>query len=395
MGQLKLILPSNVSSLNVARVLRREANPQTEAKSYKPFSGATQPPLPLTAERLALIKAYAKPPPRDAEPKPMPQRSASHAQSATANKVAPATLACPSGLQKLIGILILIAILPNLTLTAIFWLDMIQTPEPRLLAMPPNASQIVVPAPVLSAPSMLKAKAGETVPLPVALEGTDAVPARSIISISGLPHGSRLSSGRPYGETEWNLKLDEIGDVQLVLPNTMGNEANLLIQLVAPNGGALAATTTMLKVTAGASKIPVYPVKTQLIQGQVWDEPNLDAMDEGERSVNPDAATVSSAELVPLPTRRPTLVASGNVTASWVKSTSFVNFRKGATSSAAVCRCGGQRHQASSCGAQARMGGGNQPCDFANRLDLRPQCRAPALSAEPKTPSSYCVRGTV
>jgi hypothetical protein len=116
----------------------------------------------------------------------------------------------------------------------------------------------------------------------------------------------------------------------------MGNEANLLIRLVAPNGGVLSATTTMLKVTAGALKIPVYPVKTQLIQGQVWDEPNLDAMDEGERSVNPDAATVSSAEIVPLPTRRPPLVPSGNVTASWVKSASFANLRKGATSSAAV-----------------------------------------------------------
>jgi Bacterial SH3 domain len=218
---------------------------------------------------------------------------------------------------------------------------MIEKPEPRLLAMAPNASpvpqsQTVVPAPVLSAPGMLKATAGETVPLPVALDGTDAVPARSIISISGLPHGSKLSSGRPYGETEWNLKPDEIGDVQLVLPNTMGNEANLLIQLVAPNGGVLAATTTMLKVTAGAAKIPVYPVKTQLIQGPVWDGPNLDAIDEGERPVNPDAAKASSEEIVPLSTRRPTLIANGNVKANWVKSSAFVNLRKGATSSAAV-----------------------------------------------------------
>jgi hypothetical protein len=334
MGQLKLIPPSNVLSLNVARVLRRKANPQTEAKSFKPFSGATQPPLPLTAERLALIKAYAKPAPRDADSTPVPQRSAYHAQTLT-------TLASSSGLQKLIGILILIAILPNLTLAAIFWLEMIEKREPRLLTMPPNGSpvpesQTIVPAPVLSAPSMLKATAGETVPLPVALDGTDAVPARSIISISGLPHGSRLSSGRPYGETEWNLKPDEIGDVQLVLPNTMGNEANLLLQLVAPNGGVLAATTTMLKVTAGAGKIPVYPVKTQLIQGQVWDEPNLDAMDEGERPVNPDAVTVSSGEIVSLPARRPTLIASGNVNANWVKSSAFVNLRNGATSSAAV-----------------------------------------------------------
>lgn len=337
MGQLKLIPPSNVLSLNVARVLRREA----EAKTYKPFSDTTEPPLPLTDERLALIKAYAKPHPRDAEATPIPQGFASHAHSAIANQVTPATLAFSSGLQKLMGVLILIAILSNLTLAAIFWFDMIETSEPGLLAMRPNArpvpeAQTVVSIPVLSAPSMLKATAGEIVPLPVALDGTDGVPARSTIVISGLPHGSRLSSGRPYGDTEWNLKPDEIGDMRLVLPNMTGKETNLLIQLVAPNGGVLAATTTMLKITSRAAKIPVYKVKTQWIRGQVWDEPNLDAMDEGERSVNPDAATVSSAEIVPLPTRRPTLVASGNVTASWVKSTSFVNLRKGATSSAAV-----------------------------------------------------------
>jgi hypothetical protein len=341
MGQLKLIPSSNVLSLSVARVLSREANPQPEAKTNNPFSGATEPPLPLTVERLALIKAYAKPPPHNAEASPIPQRFASHVQSATANQVASATLALSSGLRKLIAVLILIAILPNLTLAAIFWLEMIETPWSRPSALPPNANlvpeaQSAVPAPVLSAPSMLKATAGETVPLAVALDGTDGVPARSIIVISGLPHGSRLSSGRPYGETEWNLKPDEIGDVQLVLPNMTGNETNLLIKLVAPNGGVLAATTTMLKVTAGAANIPVYPVKTQLIQGQVWDEPNLDAMDEGERPVNPDAATASSGEIVPLPTRRPTLIASGNVNANWVKSSAFVNLRKGPTSSASV-----------------------------------------------------------
>jgi hypothetical protein len=145
-----------------------------------------------------------------------------------------------------------------------------------------------------------------------------------------------LSSGRPYGETKWNLNPDEIGDVQLMLPNTMGNEGNLLIQLVAPNGGVLAATTTILKVKAGLANIPVYPVKTQLIQGQVWDEQNLDAMDEDERPVNLDTATESSGEIVPLPTRRPIPIASGNVSASWVKSSSFVNLRKGPTSSASV-----------------------------------------------------------
>ena len=67
---------------------------------------------------------------------------------------------------------------------------------------------------------MLEATAGEDVTFPIALDGTDGVPARSIIAISGLPQGSMLSSGRPYGETEWNLKTDEIGDLHLIYPIT-------------------------------------------------------------------------------------------------------------------------------------------------------------------------------
>jgi hypothetical protein len=56
MNQLKLIPPSNVLPLKAARVLRGEA------KENDHLPGATQPPLPLTPQRLELIKAYGKPP---------------------------------------------------------------------------------------------------------------------------------------------------------------------------------------------------------------------------------------------------------------------------------------------------------------------------------------------
>jgi hypothetical protein len=344
MAQLKLSPSTNVLSIGAARVVRGAANSQ----AYDNLSVATQPSLPLTLQRLELIKALAKETLRSAED-PIAQRHDPPRQPITAPSDRPVgsqarpnqiLLVLPRQIRTLVTVLIFVALLPNLTLAAILWLRVADRPAsmPATLSsnQSPMAVQSAVAAPVLSAPSMLKARAGETVPFPVALDGTDGVPARSIIVISGLPHGSRLSSGSPYGETEWNLKPDEIGDVQLVLPNTTGNETNLLIQLVAPNGGVLAATTTILKLTAGAANIPVYPVKTQLIQGQVWDEPNLDAMDEDERPVNLDAATASSGEIVPLPTRRPTPIASGNVNANWVESSAFVNLRKGPTSSASV-----------------------------------------------------------
>ena len=49
-----------------------------------------------------------------------------------------------------------------------------------------------------------------------------------------------MSSGRPYDETEWNLKPDEIGDLQLALPVNGSSEAKLIIQLVAPDGAIIA-----------------------------------------------------------------------------------------------------------------------------------------------------------
>ena len=55
MGQLKLIAPANVLPLKVGRAFRGN---QRETKENDHAPDATQPPLPLTPERLELIKAY-------------------------------------------------------------------------------------------------------------------------------------------------------------------------------------------------------------------------------------------------------------------------------------------------------------------------------------------------
>ena len=96
------------------------------------------------------------------------------------------------------------------------------------------------------------------------LDGTDGVPARSIIAIRGLPQGSKLSSGRPYDETEWNLKPDEISDLHLVLPSNASGEAKLIIQLVATDGAILADAAMILKVpTNSAANIPGYNIEIE------------------------------------------------------------------------------------------------------------------------------------
>jgi hypothetical protein len=179
----------------------------------------------------------------------------------------------------------------------------------------------------------------------VALDGTDAVPARSIISISGLPQGSTFSSGRSYGATEWNFKTDEIGDLYLTMPNTANGESRLIIQLVAPNGGVLAATKTILNVRGPEAKmagpepnIPVHSVKTQLIQGQPWDQSSqeLNAMDVGQKPVDVQSPQVPSEEPPQSPTKQPAPTARDTADAGWIRPSASVNLRQGPKSSAPV-----------------------------------------------------------
>jgi hypothetical protein len=127
-----------------------------------------------------------------------------------------------------------------------------QTPQPQPIA--PHA--------VLTASRTIEAKAGDTVGFPIALDGTDGVPARSIIAIEGLPQASNLSQGRPYGESEWMLKPDQIGDLQLVLPrSTTNGEFRLAIALVGPDENIIARAETILNVAPAPT--PLEPVTAE------------------------------------------------------------------------------------------------------------------------------------
>jgi len=245
-------------------------------------------------------------------------------------------LAFLPGIRALVAGLILVALVPNLTLGAIFWLGVIGSPWSRPSTHPPNESSVPAvqsagPSPVLSSPEMLEAKAGGNITFPIALDGTDGVPARSIIAIRGLPQGSKLSSGRPYDETEWNLKPDEIGDLQLALPGKGSSEAKLIIQLVAPDGAIIADATTILKVTTDSAP----NIKAELAQPQVRDvQPEGLGSTGGEDKVaNVDAATTVSGHSVPLPSRRPVPRANDDG-ADWIKALAFVNLRQRPTRSA-------------------------------------------------------------
>ncbi|MGB6441301.1 MAG: SH3 domain-containing protein, partial [Methyloceanibacter sp.] len=220
-----------------------------------------------------------------------------------------------------------------------FWLAAINAPWFRPATHPPNessglAAQSSVPSPVLSSPATLEATAGGEITFPIALDGTDGVPARSIIAIRGLPQGSKLSSGRPYDQTEWNLKPDEIGDLHLILPSNASGETKLIIQLVASDGAIIADAATILKMLANfAANIPASNIQTEPTRAQVSEQPTQGLEDRGVEGTlaNLDAAMATPGDQVPLPTRRP--AQTSNDDANWITLTS-VNLRERPTRSA-------------------------------------------------------------
>ena len=157
------------------------------------------------------------------------------------------------------------------------------------------------------------------------------MPARSIIAISGLPQGSMLSSGRPYGETEWNLKTDEIGDLHLNLPRNASGDTKLTIKLVGPDGAIITDTEIVLKVTSDPSKN-----RTRREAKVLTSEPKSLGRPEVRRVANLDAATAPSGNPVPLPSRRPTPSAKKDVDANWIRPLAFVNLREGPSPSARI-----------------------------------------------------------
>jgi Bacterial SH3 domain len=259
-------------------------------------------------------------------------------EPALADQKAPLSSLTLSLIRALVAGLVLVALIPNLMLGAIFWLGAIDIPWSRSPTITANDKTIAppsaVPTPVLSSPPTLEASAAGNITLPIALDGTDGVPARSIIAIKGLPQGSKLSSGRPYDETEWNLKPDEIGDLHLVLPSNASGEANLIIQLVGTDGAIIADTAMVLKMPVNSvANITASNMKTELAEAQVSGERAQAVKETGVEGTlaNSDPATPPPEDPVPLQSRHPAPTAKDD--ANWITLTS-VNLRTRPTRSA-------------------------------------------------------------
>jgi hypothetical protein len=337
MGQIEL-RPAPVA--RVVRLSKESDKSAVAAKAKGPVPGATEAAVPLTPYRLELIMAYSANAARgDSEAASrIAQRFAPRA-SEEPDETLPAAaqpvpfLALISGIRTLTLVLIAAALLPNLTLAA-FWLGFVDPPWSRPVAAASSQGLALSPPPlpVLSAPDALDATAGQELGLPLALDGTDGVPAGSSVVVRGLPAGSVLSAGHARGWSEWALKPDEIGDLRLVLPETAAGRTRLSIGLVAPDDRVLTEAATILKV----APLPVPPDDAVTVEAEPGEADAEDlAVQEPESAAENTAAPAdaSAESQPPLPDRRPALPDQSG---EWVKPSAYVNLRGGPASTTAV-----------------------------------------------------------
>jgi hypothetical protein len=264
----------------------------------------------------------------------------------------------PFGKSRMVLIIGLALLLLGLVGVAA-WLTLTQSPPADV-----TQSDRSMPSPVLTAPAFLEATAGERILLPIALDGTDGVPAGSAIAVKGLPHGSMLSKGRPFGDIGWKLERDEIGDLQLLLPRSAGGQAKLAIDLVASDATVVANTEILLRVVPTAqdslrqnaettdiailaiakpdttlSGMTIPAARSEIAGTQVTREDPHRRSDLELPEAKPSAAaTKKEKEFVQAEARAPAKRMVVVVGTNEVETSLFVNLRQGPSPSAKVIR---------------------------------------------------------
>jgi hypothetical protein len=271
--------------VSLQRQLKLKLRPDAARASGGYPAGILGDPKPI-AQRFSHSADLRQPaltePPRALQPAQPP--------AATREAIASAGVTSAFRIRLLFVGLILAALVPSLVLVAL-WLG--------LIGMPGSKPAVAVPAPrtpapsaVLTAPDSVEAVAGEDVSFPIALDGTDGVPPRSVIAIRGVPQGSNFSEGRPYGDTEWNLKPDQIGDLALVLPADAEGEFKLGIALIAPDGGVIAEAETLLEITPA-------PAPVEQAAPEESSVPSPDGSEAAASAPVPDGSQTTASATVP------------------------------------------------------------------------------------------------
>lgn len=181
-----------------------------------------------------------------------------------------------------------------------------------------------VPDLALTSPDRLEADAGKTITFPIAIDQTEALPERSLIAVSALPQGASFSQGRPYGDTGWSLRPDEIAGLQLQLPAQNG-VANMRVELISGDGTVLAQSTTALSITppqvaTADPTVPAPPIETaQMERGATADEIAPAEAPAAETASAALKGPIAETEPVPQQEALPPAASKPDVTVNTVK----------------------------------------------------------------------------
>ncbi|HKA64820.1 MAG TPA: SH3 domain-containing protein [Methyloceanibacter sp.] len=125
---------------------------------------------------------------------------------------------------------------------------------PAASETPPSSETILakrdieLPPVTLTTPASVVGEAGKETAFHISLDSSENLPARSIITVRGLPEGTSFSAGRPFGETEWSLRPDEINGLRLKLPAAASGRRALSVNVVAADGTMIASSSTRLDI---------------------------------------------------------------------------------------------------------------------------------------------------
>ena len=175
-----------------------------------------------------------------------------------------------STVKGLVATLVGISLVPMAILFVLLWQDMMRPRVAHEMAPAEPASSATFAGQsgstqpkhaerppleiALSSADRIEANAGDMVEFPIAIDATNALPARSIVSVTALPNGASFSAGRPYGVSGWSLRPDEIGSLQLRLPERSA-ASDLHLELVAGDGTVLAQSETRLSIASASPEV--------------------------------------------------------------------------------------------------------------------------------------------
>jgi Bacterial SH3 domain len=344
----------NRASARLARFAETEAPCAHKFKRAVDFSNAK----PMASEQIRLVETALRAAAQRSAPQALSGAEINDRQLSAISRRTPSVDAQRFRKSRIVALISFAVVLPSLVGVAV-WLNIIQLP----LADVSQKSQLI-PSPVLTAPAFLEATAGESIFLPIALDGTDGVPADSSIAVTGLPQGTTLSKGRPLGDTGWKLERDEIADLQLVLPGSAGGQTKLAIELVAADTTVVADAEILLQVvtapqdslqrnaeatdttTLAAAKpdtalsgMTIPAASPEIADAQLTHEDPQGVPDLDLREAKPSAAATRQEEQpVQAEPRAPVKRTVAIVGTNEVKTALFVNLRQAPSPSAKVIR---------------------------------------------------------